>query len=43
MADIPDVNKKNQSIISINFQNIPGAHIVIIQKMITIIERDSIN
>ena len=39
MADIPVVNKKNHNTISINFQNILGAHIVIIQKIITMIDK----
>ena len=39
IADIPDVNKKNHKIISMNFQNIPGANIVIIQK--TVITMDN--
>ena len=43
IADIPVVNKKNHNTISINFQNILGAHIVIIQKIITMIERLIIN
>lgn len=42
-ADIPAVNKKNHSIISINFQNILGEQIVIIQKMIIMIDSDSIS
>lgn len=37
IAEIPEVNKKNPNTISINFQNTPGAHIVIIQKIITTI------
>ena len=43
IADIPEVNKKNHNIISINFQNILGEQIVTIQKIIIIIDRDSIN
>ena len=43
MADIPEVNKKNHNIISINFQNMLGEHIVTTQKIITIIARESIN
>jgi len=43
MADIPDVNRKNHNIISINFQNILGAHIVIIQKIITTMDNPIIN
>jgi hypothetical protein len=43
MADIPEVNKKNHNIISTNFQNMLGEHIVIIQKIIIIIARESIN
>jgi hypothetical protein len=39
MADIPVVNKKNHNTISINFQNMLGAHIVIIQKIITMIDK----
>lgn len=38
MADIPEVNRKNHNIMSINFQNIPGAQIVTIQKIITMID-----
>jgi len=43
IAEIPDVNRKNPNIISINFQNIPGAHIVIIQKTITAMDNPIIN
>ena len=39
MADIPVVNRKNHNTISINFQNILGAHIVIIQKIITMMDK----
>jgi hypothetical protein len=43
MADIPDVNRKNHNITSINFQNMLGAHIVTIQKIITTIDNPIIN
>ena len=43
IADTPVVNKKNHSIISINFQKILGEHIVIIQKIIITIDRPIIN
>jgi len=43
IADIPEVSKKNHNIISINFQNILGEYIVIIQKIIIIVARESIN
>ncbi len=43
MADIPEINKKNPNIISINFQNMLGAHIVTIQKIIIKIESHNIN
>ena len=38
MADIPEINKKNPNIISINFQNMLGDIIVIIQNIIITIE-----
>lgn len=42
-ADIQAINKKNHNIISINFQNILGEQMVTIQKIIIIIDRDSIS
>jgi hypothetical protein len=42
-ADIQAINKKIHSIISINFQNMLGEQMVIIQKMIIMIDSDSIS